>query len=82
MTNSMHWFVPLVYFIYWLLHVSTVPCHLMHPVGKNNRRNHHKSAHRSSNHTLYHIPPIRFVFQVTQRDLRSSMMMAGYCRNM
>jgi hypothetical protein len=28
------------------------------------------------------IPPIRFVFQVTQKDLRSSLMMAGYCRNM
>jgi hypothetical protein len=25
---------------------------------------------------------IQFVFQVTQKDLRSSLMMAGYCRNM
>jgi hypothetical protein len=36
----------------------------------------------SPNHTLHDIPPIRFVFQVTQEDLRSSLMMAGYCRNM
>jgi hypothetical protein len=28
------------------------------------------------------IPPIRFVFQVTQKDKRSSLMMAGYCQNM
>jgi hypothetical protein len=28
------------------------------------------------------IPPIRFVSQVTQKELRSSLMMAGYCRNM
>jgi hypothetical protein len=28
------------------------------------------------------IPPIRFVFQVTQKDLRRSLMMASYCRNM
>jgi hypothetical protein len=34
------------------------------------------------NHTLYDIPPIRFVFQVTQKGLRSSLVMAGYCRNM
>jgi hypothetical protein len=27
-------------------------------------------------------PLIRFVFQVTQKDLRSSLMMAGYCQNM
>jgi hypothetical protein len=25
--------------------------------------------------------PIRFVFQVPQKDLRSSLIMAGYCRN-
>jgi hypothetical protein len=42
----------------------------------------HTPAHRSSNHTLNDIPPIIFVFQVTQRDIRSSLMMAGYCRNM
>jgi hypothetical protein len=46
------------------------------------RRNHGNPAHSSSNHTLYAISPIRFVFQVTQKDLRSSLMMAGYCRNM
>jgi hypothetical protein len=36
----------------------------------------------SHNHTLYYIPPIPFVFQVTQVYLRSSLMMAGYCQNM
>jgi hypothetical protein len=39
-------------------------------------------AHRPRNHTLYDIPPIQFVFQVTQNVLRSSLMMAGYCRDM
>jgi hypothetical protein len=39
-------------------------------------------AYRPCNHTLYNIPPIRFVFQVTQKDLRNSLMMADYCRNM
>jgi hypothetical protein len=39
-------------------------------------------AHRPRNHTLYDIPPIRIVFHVTQKGLRSSLMMAGYCRNM
>jgi hypothetical protein len=43
---------------------------------------HDTPAHRSRNHTLYDTPPIRFVFQVTQEDLRNSLMMAGYCRNM
>jgi hypothetical protein len=38
--------------------------------------------HRPRNHTLYDIPPIQFVFQVTQKDLRSYLMMAGYCHNM
>jgi hypothetical protein len=42
----------------------------------------HLGAHRSRNHTLYDIPPIRFIFQVTKKDLRSSLMMAGYSRNM
>jgi hypothetical protein len=27
-----------------------------------------RTAHRPRNHTLYGIPPIRFVFQVTQKD--------------
>jgi hypothetical protein len=31
--------------------------------------------------TRYDITPIRFVFQVTQEDLRSSLILAGYCRN-
>jgi hypothetical protein len=51
-------------------------------VGKHNRRNHDTPAHRSHNHTLYDIPPIRSVFQVTQTDPRSSLMIAVYCRNM
>jgi hypothetical protein len=42
--------------------------------------NHDTPAHRPRHHTLYDIPPILFVFQVTQKDLRSSLMMAGYCR--
>jgi hypothetical protein len=42
---------------------------------------HDTPAHRPRNHKLYNIPPIRFVFQVTQKDLVSSLMMAGYCRN-
>jgi hypothetical protein len=32
-------------------------------------------------HTLYDTPPILFVFQVTQKVLRSSLMLGGYCRN-
>jgi hypothetical protein len=39
-------------------------------------------AHRPRNDTLYDIPPIRFVFQVTQEDLIRALMMVGYCRNM
>jgi hypothetical protein len=27
MTSNMYWFVPLLYSIYWLLHVSAVACH-------------------------------------------------------
>jgi hypothetical protein len=38
--------------------------------------------YRFHNHTLYDIPPIPFVIEVTQKDLRSSLMMADYCRNM
>jgi hypothetical protein len=44
--------------------------------------NHDTLAHRPRNYTLCDIPPIRFVFQVTQKALRSSLMVAGYCRNM
>jgi hypothetical protein len=40
----------------------------------------HVGAHRPRNHTLYDIPPIRSVFQVTQSDPRTSLMMADYCR--
>jgi hypothetical protein len=39
-------------------------------------------VHRPRNHTLCDIPPTRFVFQVTQKGLRCSLMMASYCRNM
>jgi hypothetical protein len=46
------------------------------------QRNNDHLTHRSRNHTLYDIPPFGFVFQVTKKDLRSSLMMAGYCRNM
>jgi hypothetical protein len=45
--------------------------------GKHNRRYHDTPAHRSRNHTLHDIPPIRFVFQVTQKVLRSSLVMEG-----
>jgi hypothetical protein len=34
-----------------------------------------------TSHALYDTPPIRFVFLVTQKDLRNSLMIAGYCRN-
>jgi hypothetical protein len=44
--------------------------------------NHDNPAHRLRNHTLYDVPPIRFLFQVTQKDIRSPLMMAGYYRNM
>jgi hypothetical protein len=40
------------------------------------------TVHRPRNHTFYDIPPNIFVFQVTQKGLGSSLMMAGYCRNM
>jgi hypothetical protein len=50
--------------------------------GKHNRWNHNTLPHRPRNYTLYDIPPIRSVFQVTQMDPRSSLTMAGYCRNM
>jgi hypothetical protein len=54
----------------------------VHSAGKHNRRNHDTLAHRPHNHTLYDTPPIRSVFQVTQTDPKSSLMMADYCRNM
>jgi hypothetical protein len=86
--HTMHWIVPLFYSIYWLLHVSAVVCHHQGVCGsiccafQHNRQNHNTPAHRPHNHTLYDIPPIRSVFQVTQTDPRSSLMMAGYCQNM
>jgi hypothetical protein len=43
----------------------------IHSAGKHNTQNHDTPAHRSRNHTLYDMPLIRFVFQVTQKDLRS-----------
>jgi hypothetical protein len=54
----------------------------MHWLRRSNTRNHDNQAHRSRNHTLCDIPPIKSVFQVTQEDLISSLIMAGYCRNM
>jgi hypothetical protein len=54
----------------------------MHSAGKHNRQNHDNPAHRPCNYTWYDIPPIRLVFQVTQKDLWSSLMMADYCQNM
>jgi hypothetical protein len=45
------------------------------------RMEHNNPAHRPHKHTLYDIPPIQSVFQVTQTDPRSSLMMADYCRN-
>jgi hypothetical protein len=50
----------------------------MHSTEKHNRQN-HNTDHVT---THYDIPPIQFVFQVTWKDLRSSLMMADYCRNM
>jgi hypothetical protein len=43
---------------------------------QHSRQNHDSVAHRPHNYTLYDIPPIRTVFQVTQMDPRSSLMMA------
>jgi hypothetical protein len=62
---------------YALICTTTLFCILAPTAGKHNRRNHDNPAHRPRNHTLYDIPPIRFVFQVTQKDLRSSVIMAG-----
>jgi hypothetical protein len=61
---------------------SIIPTNIlwaMHSAEKHNRRNHDNPAHRLHNHTLYDIPPIPFAIQVTQKDLRSSLMMADYC---
>jgi hypothetical protein len=60
--------VPLLYSIYWLLHVSAVACHHQ---GASVRK-HDNLAHESRNNTLYDTPPILSVFQVTRKDLRSS----------
>jgi hypothetical protein len=69
------------------IQIEYVVCHinvlvLPSAAGKHNRRNHENPAHRLHNHTLYDTPPIPFVTQVTQKDLRSSLMMADYCWNM
>jgi hypothetical protein len=45
-------------------------------------RNHDNPAHRSRNQTLYDTSPVWFVFQVTQEDQLSSLMMECYCRSM
>jgi hypothetical protein len=62
-------------------YVAYVPecCGSEMEAGKHNRQNHDTLAHRPYNHTLYDIPPNQFVFQVTQKELGSSLMMAGYC---
>jgi hypothetical protein len=46
------------------------------------RGSHDTPAHKPRNQTLYDVPPIRSVFQVTQTDPSSSLMMADYWRNM
>jgi hypothetical protein len=90
-TNIKHWFLPLLYSIYWLLHVSAVVCH--HQGASWIRLSYLKyrclviwavcrsPAHSPHNHTLYDIPPTRSVFQVNRTDSRRSLMMADYCRN-
>jgi hypothetical protein len=39
-------------------------------------------GYMAHNYTIYDIPHIRSVFQVTQTDPGSSLIMADYCRNM
>jgi hypothetical protein len=92
--QHMHWIIPLLYSIYRLLHVSAVVCHHQgaswirlsylkcRSAGKHNIRNHNTPTHRPYKHTLYDTPLIWNVFQVTQTDPGSSLMMADYCRNM
>jgi hypothetical protein len=90
-------FIPLFCSTYWLLHVSAVACHHHIPYTCITHFN-HILTHCTSCHyviqcallyirRLYRLilldtPPIRFVFHVTQKDLRSYLMMAGYYRNM
>jgi hypothetical protein len=60
----------------WVVyHVSVSVCRIA-------QVNHGNPAHRPRNPTLYDIPPTPFVIQLTQKDLRISLIMAGYCRNM
>jgi hypothetical protein len=40
------------------------------------------ATRHKGNVTTHYISPIQFVFQVTQDDLRSYLMMTGYYRNM
>jgi hypothetical protein len=88
MTKNIHWFVPLLYSIYWLLHVSAVACHHQ---GASYILDPSELLEIQIEWVVYNIMwgyvagvqgPIWFVLQVTQKDLRSSLMMAGYCRNM
>jgi hypothetical protein len=69
--------VPLIYSMYWLLHVWAVAYHLQWACMILLRYLEYKSNGRISS-----ISSVIQVFQVTQKDLRSSLMMAGYCRNM
>jgi hypothetical protein len=83
--NNQHYalILPLLYSVYWLLYVSAVVCHHQSALSWEAQQTEPQhSGTRSHNHTLYDMPPIRFVFQVTQTDPRNSLMMADYCRNM
>jgi hypothetical protein len=40
------------------------------------------TGHLTTHYMIYSYHPIRFVFQVNQKDLRSSLIIADYCRNM
>jgi hypothetical protein len=62
--------------------INNQHCVLNYITGKHNERNHNTPAHRPYKLTLYDIPPICFRFQVTHTDVRSSLMMADFCRNM
>jgi hypothetical protein len=67
--------------MYGYMVLSVVLPILCFPDGKYNRWN-ETPAHRPRNNTSYDIPLISFVFQIIQKEVRSSLMMAGYYRNM
>jgi hypothetical protein len=84
--NNMHWFVPLLYSMYWLLHVSFVTYH--DQGGSKILLSYLK--YKSNGWFIICVVTwpvgkrsgIRLVFRVTHKDLRRSLMMAGYCWNM